>query len=318
MSAKKQSTMDSFLKGKRKPKDVVEETTPTKQPKPTSEKKSTPKGKKVAKEETKKTKDSKNKETTVEETKEVAPISKGKDKSSSDPLASYEDFVSNLGDWQVPLKDYLATSHFKSIYEYVKQEYASKKCFPPKELIFNAFHKCPFENIKVVIVGQDPYIKDDEAMGLCFSIPKTTKCPPSLKNMYKALEKDKTVDFKMPKPVHGDLQSWASQGILMLNAVLTVEAGKSFSHAKSGWAKFTNEVIKAINKGAEGVVFLCWGGKAQDICKEVNTSKHHVLKWGHPSPLAQKFQKFEDCPHFGETNKLLKEAGKDPIDWNLK
>jgi uracil-DNA glycosylase len=139
-----------------------------------------------------------------------------------------------------------------------------------------------------------------------------------LKNIYKALQKDPKVTFKQPNPVHGDLQSWADQGILMLNAVLTVRAGKSFSHKDSGWAKFTNEVIKAINKNKEGVIFLCWGGKAQEICKEVNKTKHHVLKYGHPSPLAQKTQKFENCTHFSEVNEILNKQGKDSIDWNLK
>ncbi|CAI2376305.1 unnamed protein product [Moneuplotes crassus] len=255
-----------------------------------------------------------------EETKEVVKASKHKiiTDVSEDSLNSYEDFVGHLGDWQEPLADYLATPHFKQIYEYVKQEYDSTLCFPPKELIFNAFKKANFKDVKVVIVGQDPYIKVNEAMGLCFSIPKTTKCPPSLKNIYKALNKDKKVDFKTPSPVHGDLQSWADQGILMLNAALTVRAGKSFSHAKSGWLKFTNEVIKAINKEKEGIVFLCWGGKALDICKQVDTSKHHVLKHGHPSPLAQKFQKFEECTHFSETNDILVKQGLEPIDWNLK
>ena len=282
MSEKKQSTMDKFITSKRKPKEVTEE------PKPTPEKKV----KGVASKKQSK-KPSKVEE---EEKKEVAEIKDTKSKSKDvnpDPLNSYEDFVGHLGDWQEPLKNYLKTPHFKSIYDYVVSEYKTTKCFPPKELIFNAFKKTPFKDVKVVIVGQDPYIKQNEAVGLCFSVPKTTKCPPSLVNIYKALNKDPKVEFKTPSPLHGDLQSWASQGILMLNAVLTVREGLSFSHAKSGWAKFTNEVIRAINSQKEGVIFLCWGGKAQEICKEVNTAKHHVLKYGHPSPLAQKTQKFE-------------------------
>lgn len=298
--------MDKFLKGKRKAKDVVDKTeTPTKKTKTTKSKKSTSSAKKdIAKD--------------LEETKEAPSKKISRKDVDPNPLNSYDDFVGHLGDWQEPLKDYLKSSHFKSIYDYVAQEYKSTKCFPPKELIFNSFKKTPFSDVKIVIVGQDPYIKDNEAMGLCFSVPKSTKCPPSLKNMYKALLKDKDVDFKMPSPVHGDLQSWAEQGILMLNAVLTVRAGKSFSHAKSGWAKFTNEVINAINKHKEGVVFLCWGGKAQEICKGVNASKHHVLNYGHPSPLAQKFMKFEECPHFSETNKILEKQKKQAINWNLK
>ena len=283
MSAKKQSSIDKYITSKRKPKEITEtpKETPTKKVKGSSTKKDAKKSKSVVEEEKKE----------IVDTKDLTTISKDV---NSDPLNSYEDFVGHLGDWQEPLKNYLKTPHFKSIYDYVVQEYKTTKCYPPKELIFNAFKKTQFKDVKVVIVGQDPYIKANEAMGLCFSIPKTTKCPPSLQNIYKALNKDPDVKFSTPSPLHGDLQSWASQGVLMLNAVLTVREGVSFSHAKSGWAKFTNEVIKAINSQKEGVVFLCWGGKAQEICKDVNTGKHHVLKYGHPSPLAQKTQKFEN------------------------
>jgi len=305
MSAKKQTSMDSFLKGKRKVKEVDEKVTPAKKNNSTGKKAG---AKKAA------TKAKKSVEETKEEVKEIA--AKTGDV-ISDPLTSYDDFVGHLGDWKEPLQKYLKTSNFKQIFEYVKKEYSTTKCYPPKELIFNAFKKAQFKNIKVVIVGQDPYIKENEAMGLCFSIPKPTKTPPSLKNIYKALKKDSKVDFKDPDPMHGDLQSWADQGILMLNVVLTVRAGVSFSHAKSGWTTFTNEVISAINKDNEGVIFLAWGGKAQAICKNVNRAKHHVLEYGHPSPLAQKFMKFEDCDHFSRVNEILGEQGKDAIDWNL-
>jgi uracil-DNA glycosylase len=317
MSAKKQTSMDKFITSKRKSKDVVEETKST----PTKKTRATPAAKKPKTSSTKKPASKPKKDivkSDEEETKEATPGIISNDDVNPDPFNSYEDFVGHLGDWQEPLKDYLKTSHFKSIYENVKKEYNTTTCYPPKELIFNAFKKASFDNIKAVIVGQDPYIKKNEAIGLCFSVPKTTRCPPSLKNIYKALAKDPKVDFKEPKPVHGDLQSWADQGILMLNAALTVREGKSFSHAKLGWQRFTNEVINAINKHKEGVIFLCWGGKALEICKDVNKSKHHVLKWGHPSPMAQMHQKFEDCTHFSEVNEILKKEGKDLIDWNLK
>ena len=249
-----------------------------------------------------------------EEKHEVADLSDV----NPDPLNSYEDFVGHLGDWKEPLKNYLSKSHFKTIYSYVKAEYGATKCFPPKELIFNAFRKVQFNDIKVVIVGQDPYIKDNEAVGLCFSVPKTTKCPPSLKNIYKSLKADPGVDFKEPSPIHGDLESWADQGVLLLNTVLTVRAAKSFSHKDSGWDKFTQEVIEAINRSKEGIIFLCWGGHAQKICKNVSTSKHHVLSYAHPSPLSQKFKKFEECRHFSQVNTILKKQGQEEIDWNLK
>lgn len=306
MSEKKQTSLDKFMSKKRKPEEVEEVKVESSKKKVNSTK-----GKTVAKK-AKKVIESDNEE----EEKQVAVKELGE--FNSNPLNSYEDFVGHLGDWKEPLQTYLSTAHFKSIFNYVKAEYASTKCFPPKELIFNAFKTVPFNEVKVVIVGQDPYIKENEAVGLCFSVPKTTKCPPSLKNIYKSLKADPDVDFTEPKPVHGDLSSWAKQGILMLNAVLTVREGKSFSHKDSGWAKFTNEVIEAINKQKEGIIFLCWGGKAQEICKKVSTVKHHVLKYSHPSPLSQMTQKFEDCRHFSKVNEILKARGDDPIDWNLK
>ena len=238
-SIKKQSSMDKFIKTKRKPKDMTVEKKHTKRKLLAGKSK----GKNMGEEEEKKD---------VKQSKKRSIITKVNENS----LNSYDDFVGHLGDWQEPLKAYLETDHYKGIYDYVKGEYDSTLCFPPKELIFTAFKKASWKNLKVVIIGQDPYIKKNEAIGLCFSIPRTTKCPPSLKNIYKALNKDPKVDFTEPKPFHGDLQKWADQGILMLNAALTVQAGKSFSHAKSGWLKFTNEVIKAINKEKEGIVFL--------------------------------------------------------------
>ena len=301
-SKKRQTSIENFIKGKRKPKEIDPE-----------EVKSSKKKLKAGK-----TK-GKNMES-MEETKEVKKSKKTtkiKTDYNSDPLNSYEDFVAHLGDWQEPLSTYLSKPHYKSIYDYVKKEYESTLCFPPKELIFNAFKKAPFKDVNVVIVGQDPYIKVNEAIGLCFSVPRTTKCPPSLKNIYKALKKDKNVDFKEPKPPHGDLEKWADQGILMLNAALTVREKKSFSHAKSGWLEFTRECIKAINREKEGVIFLCWGGKALQICKDVDKSKHHILSYGHPSPLAQASMKFENCPHFSQTNKILREKGMPEIDWNV-
>jgi hypothetical protein len=150
-------------------------------------------------------------------------------------FSSYETFENELGDWKEPLKDYLSTNHLKTIYHYLKFEYQNSVWYPPQNLIFNAFKKTPFEKTKVVIVGQDPYVNEGEAMGLWFSVPKSVKCPPSLINIYKALSVDSDVNFTLPNPVHGDLQSWTEQGVLLLNTVLTVKAGKSFSHYKAGW-----------------------------------------------------------------------------------
>ena len=152
-------------------------------------------------------------------------------------------------------------------------------------------------------------------MGLCFSIPKNIKCPPSLKNIYKAIDNDSKVDFKMPNPVHGDLTKWAAQGVLLLNAILTVRKGVSNSHQKKGWEQFTDHVISVINQQKDGVVFLLWGSKAHDKAGSVNAKKHCVLKFVHPSPLAG--TGFPACPHFSECNEYLKSKGQQPIDWNV-
>ena len=196
---------------------------------------------------------------------------------------------------------------FRTLFSYVKGEYEKTVCYPPRNLIFNAFKHVPFSKLKVVIVGQDPYIKEGEAMGLCFSIPKTVKVPPSLKNIYKALEKDPNVQFKTPSPIHGDLTNWASQGVLLLNAILTVKQGVSNSHQKKGWEQFTDHVISVINKEKEGVVFLLWGTKAHEKASTVNQTKHKVLKFVHPSPLAG--TGFPDCKHFSECNDYLSSKG---------
>ena len=147
-----------------------------------------------------------------------------------DIFDSYERFIQELGDWQEPLKDFLSKPTFKKTFEFVKGEYAKTTIYPPKNLIFNTFKCVPFHNLKAVIVGQDPYINEGEAMGLCFSVPKSIKVPPSLKNIYKALENDPKVSFKTPSPIHGDLSKWSDQGVMLLNAILTVQKGKSNSH----------------------------------------------------------------------------------------
>ena len=152
-------------------------------------------------------------------------------------------------------------------------------------------------------------------MGLCFSIPKNIKCPPSLKNIYKALENDPKVTFKTPNPPHGDLTKWAGQGVLLINAILTVRKGVSNSHQKKGWEQFTDHVISVINQQKDGVVFLLWGSKAHDKAASVNSKKHCVLKFVHPSPLAG--TGFVSCPHFSECNEYLVSKGQTPIDWNV-
>ena len=187
-----------------------------------------------------------------------------------------------------------------------------KTIYPPGPLIFNAFNSTPFDELKVLILGQDPYHNPGEAMGLCFSVPQGVKVPPSLKNIYREIERD----LGHPRPEHGDLSSWASQGVLLLNAMLTVEARKPASHQKIGWQTFTDAVIKAVSDHKDGVVFLLWGRFAQGKKGLIDELKHYVLESAHPSPLAG--DRFQGCGHFGRTNELLVKQGKEPVDWELK
>lgn len=228
---------------------------------------------------------------------------------------SFDDFKESLGSWQEPLKGFIESNTFQQIYKFVKSEYESqKKVYPPQELIFNAFKTTPIQNVKVVIVGQDPYHQPKQAHGLCFSVMKPVPPPPSLKNIYKNLESDTALGFTKPK--HGDLTKWAEQGVFLLNASLTVVDSKPNSHEKCGWLKFTDAVINAINKNCSGVVYLLWGKPAQDKAQSVNPTKNKILKTSHPSPLSAS-RGFLTCHHFSECNDYLRSIGKDAIDWKL-
>ena len=201
---------------------------------------------------------------------------------------------------------------------YEKGFYGIGTWFPPKNLIFNAFQLAPFDKLKVVMIGLDPFVNKNEAMGLSYSVSRNSVWPPTTLNMYKALENDKKLDFKPPVPLHGDLQDWAKQGVLMLNNCLTVREGASYSHSKAGWSKFTKAVLDSINKEKEGIIFLCWGNQAAKICKFIDKKKHYVLNYGSPSPLSQRFQKFENCKNFSKVNEILDSEGLPRINWNLK
>ncbi|WP_029687055.1 uracil-DNA glycosylase [Tatumella saanichensis] len=183
--------------------------------------------------------------------------------------------------------------------------------YPPQKEVFNAFRLTELHQVRVVILGQDPYHGAGQAHGLAFSVLPGVAIPPSLLNMYKELEKE-FPGFE--RPDHGYLASWASQGILLLNTVLTVEAGKAHSHAKLGWEQFTDKVIEQINQHREGIVFLLWGAHAQKKGKIIDRQKHHVLQAPHPSPLSA-HRGFFGCGHFAETNRLLEAAGQTPINW---
>lgn len=204
--------------------------------------------------------------------------------------------------------------YFQQTLSFVEAERAAGKVvFPPASDVFNAFKATEFADVKVVIIGQDPYHGPNQAHGLCFSVLPGVKTPPSLVNMYKELAQD-IEGFEIPP--HGYLQSWAQQGVLLLNTVLTVEQGKAHSHAKSGWETFTDKVIEAINQHQSGVVFLLWGAHAQKKGRFINRDKHHVLSGPHPSPLSA-HRGFFGCGHFSKTNAILASQGQSIIQWQL-
>ena len=188
---------------------------------------------------------------------------------------------------------------------------AGNTIYPPSAMIFNAFNLTPLNKTKVVIIGQDPYHRQGQAMGLSFSVPKGVTVPPSLKNIYKEINQD----LNIPPAQHGDLTHWASQGVLLLNAILTVQAGNVGSHAKIGWQQFTDGVIRSLSDHKEGLIFLLWGNFAKSKASLIDESKHHVLKAAHPSPLAR--NAFSGCAHFSKTNEILRKQGQKEIDWRV-
>jgi uracil-DNA glycosylase len=263
-----------------------------------------------------KEKQSKKKSDKLESPKKTITADEIKEKSEFDDcFPSFENFMDYLGTWKEPLKSYLNSEKMKSIYKFLCKEYSNKTILPPKDLIFNAFDKTEFDNLKVVLIGQDPYPTPGNAMGLSFSVPRGISVPKSLQNIYKCLEKDGNVTFKAPK--HGDLTKWASQGVFLLNATLTVEANKANSHKKSGWTDFTDFVIKTISDKTEGIVFLLWGNYAIEKKKFIDAKKHFIIENIHPSPLAASKGDFTQSKQFSEINDILIKEGKTPIDWNL-
>jgi uracil-DNA glycosylase len=215
--------------------------------------------------------------------------------------------------WKLALQDEFDQPYFLSLAEFLKKEKADgKTIYPPGNLIFNAFEHTPFEKVKVVILGQDPYHNPGEAMGLCFSVPKGIKVPPSLQNIYKELNSD----LDAPIPGHGDLTPWADRGVFLLNAMLTVEKNKAGSHQHIGWQTFTDAVIRKLSEHRSGLVFMLWGNFARKKSQLVDGSRHLVLEAAHPSPLAQ--GAFFGCRHFSRANSYLAAQGKTPVDWALQ
>ena len=215
--------------------------------------------------------------------------------------------------WKEVLKDEFDKHYFQQIPHHLKTEKEQgKKIFPPGSLIFNAFNSTPFDQVKVVILGQDPYHGPGQAHGLCFSVPHGIPQPPSLMNILKELHDD----IGVPLPNHGNLSHWAQQGVFLLNASLTVRSGEPMSHSKIGWAEFTDTVIGKISEKKKNVVFLLWGKFAQEKRILIDESKHLVLKAAHPSPLSA-HAGFLGCKHFSKTNEYLIKNRIDPIDWKL-
>jgi uracil-DNA glycosylase len=204
--------------------------------------------------------------------------------------------------------------YFQHMMKFVKSERATgKTIYPPSQDVFNAFNITELTKIKVVILGQDPYHGPNQAHGLCFSVLPNVKIPPSLVNIYKELAADIS-GFTIPQ--HGFLQSWAEQGVLLLNTVLTVEQAKAHSHAKIGWERFTDRVIQQLSEHCDGLVFLLWGSHAQKKGSVIDTHKHYVLSAPHPSPLSA-YRGFFGCQHFSQTNDLLKQQSKSQINWQV-
>ena len=213
--------------------------------------------------------------------------------------------------WKKQLQLEFEKPYFEQLTQFVEDEYSTNKCFPELDHIFEAFNLCSFEDIKVVIIGQDPYHGDGQANGLCFSVNDGVPNPPSLKNIFKEIDSD----LNTPFPETGNLERWARQGVLLLNATLTVRAHEAGSHQKKGWEQFTDAVIATISAQKENVVFLLWGGYAKKKGLKIDRSKHTVLTSGHPSPLSANRGYWFGNKHFSKANKCLADYGLSKIDW---
>jgi uracil-DNA glycosylase len=214
--------------------------------------------------------------------------------------------------WKALLEDEFRKPYFTGIRDYLLREKKDgKTIYPPGPLIFNAFNKTPLDKVRVVILGQDPYHNPGEAMGLCFSVPQDIAIPASLKNIYKEIQRD----LGIPVPSHGDLTYWTEQGVLLLNAILTVERGRAGSHRNIGWQLFTDSVIQKLSTHKENLIFLLWGNYAKTKKTLIDQMKHHVLEAVHPSPLAG--NAFMGCGHFSKANELLISQGLKSIDWRI-
>ncbi len=213
-------------------------------------------------------------------------------------------------DWKAILSEEFSKPYFDNLVDFVKHEYASGEVFPAGGNIFRAFDKCPLDRLKVVIIGQDPYHGPGQANGLCFSVNEGIAFPPSLQNIFKEVHADTGADI----PLSGNLDRWAEQGVLLLNAVLTVRAHQAASHAGRGWEQFTDAVVRAIAERKEGVVYMLWGSYAQKKGAIADPGRNLILRAVHPSPLSA-YRGFFGCKHFSQANDYLRSIGKEPIEW---
>lgn len=214
--------------------------------------------------------------------------------------------------WKKVLLDEFQKEYFTRLKLFLIEEKKKHTVYPPGSQIFSAFNTTPFHAVKVVILGQDPYHGPGQAHGLCFSVPKGIPAPPSLQNIFKEIQND----LGVPIPNHGNLEKWAKQGVLLLNATLTVRANQAGSHQNKGWETFTDAAFKALSDHHKGLVFILWGNYAQAKIKIIDGNKHFILTAPHPSPLSAN-RGFFGCKHFSKTNRLLASIGKEPIDWSL-
>ena len=216
-------------------------------------------------------------------------------------------------DWLQPLSPEFKKPYYAKLYKTIREEYSTKQIFPPADEIFTAFEMTPLSDVKVVIIGQDPYHGDGQAHGLCFSVKPDVETPPSLVNMYKELNSDLGCYI----PNNGYLSKWAKQGVLLLNTVLTVRAHQANSHRGIGWEEFTDAAIRILNEQDRPIVYLLWGKPAQTKKAMLNNPKHLILEAPHPSPLSA-YRGFFGCQHFSKTNEFLKANGLEPVDWQIE
>lgn len=216
--------------------------------------------------------------------------------------------------WQEKLQHILDSENYKNLMQWLKNEYATKTIFPKEKNVFNALNLVKPDDVKVVIVGQDPYHGENQAHGLCFSVEKDTNLPPSLRNIFKELESD----LGYPASKNGNLSKWAEQGVLLLNTVLTVEKSQPNSHKDKGWEQLTREVINILNNRKQPVIFMLWGGHAKSFAKNIDATKHFILTANHPSPMSANRGGWFGCKHFSKANEILASLNQPTIDWRIE